>query len=137
MKTKTNETRTPSFECQRETGDPSLFSSISERTRFCLFKKQETVLSLLQAKGRETDVAREHGIEASLRDLISDEGHVTKGGDGAAEFESVANGIRRQLVQQCLSRYGVGITTLNPLQNAGARMASLLRCLWCLHFSRK
>jgi len=37
--------------------------------------------------------------EKGHRDLISDEGHITKGGDGAAKFESVANGIRRHLVQ--------------------------------------
>ena len=36
--------------------------------------------------------------EKGHRDLISDEGHITKGGDGAAKFESGANGIRRHLV---------------------------------------
>jgi len=40
--------------------------------------------------------------EKGHRDLISDEGHITKGGDGAAKFESVANGIRRHLVYPCL-----------------------------------
>ena len=77
------------------------------------------------------------------RDPISDEDHITKGGDGAAKFESVAIGIRRHLVQpclwkppwkvtshgSCLLRHGVGTTTLDVFQTAGARTASYLRSL--------